>query len=338
MNETLTKMLHTAVKGKAPVVALPCEGKAPLCINRKRLATWLKGVTVTSVEVVTYEAGHRLLKITGRAGNVRTSCSMIPIQRNAAIVELSKWAEKERAKMMKVIAQGATGTAAIKVAMKAERIKAKAAKLAEIETGGSPELVAAKAEVINILNQARKHGAGTVRNLHDWEAKDKAEKMPEIVARHVAHHNISRKTCKRVAVIQWRMKALRSKWYDLTKFNTGRRKTTANKFFKASKALEIIQVVNDYLALKTQVASITPAFIPNPRWPGEEYSYFSINPLDRPRAERNPYAHYWQDSYSREGLAIQLRAALRTIAALTPPPDEIHLVSPLEVMELAKVA
>lgn len=46
----LTKMLQSAAKGKAPVVAIPVEGHAPLCLNRKRLAVWLKGVIVEGVE------------------------------------------------------------------------------------------------------------------------------------------------------------------------------------------------------------------------------------------------------------------------------------------------
>ena len=63
--------VQAALKATAPVVAIPVEGHAPLCVKAKLLKNALKGVTVLSVEVASYGEGEyqeRRLKITGRAG------------------------------------------------------------------------------------------------------------------------------------------------------------------------------------------------------------------------------------------------------------------------------
>lgn len=354
----LTRMLQSAAKGKAPVVAIPIEGKAPACLNRKRLAAWIKGVEVQSVELVAqpdewyfvpgkrlsgcrydenkqleYQqgplnvsceriTGERKLKIEGRAGNVKTRCTMFVIRREAAALEISNWAEKERAKNLKVISQGAIGAAAIKAARKIEIAKLKAAKLAEIEQGGSPELEDAKRHVANILATARVHGRGVTRNIDKWEAERIAEQMPETIIRHVAHHAVPHRVRKTAAVIRWRLAALNTAWFEVTKYNPHRRKTTANKLLKVKKSIRVIQIVKDATELKAKLISILPERLSNPRWPQEEYRHaFSIDPLNRP--DHKEKESYWHDRYDRAVLAERLREARQTIKVLTPPPDNV---------------
>jgi hypothetical protein len=151
--------LKSAIKGKAPIVALPIEGSAPVCVDRKRLATWSKGVTITSIEVIThhdleapraydadrYDArraglsgmpegphqqlpGHRDLVIRGFAGRVKTSCRMVTIDRRTAVKTLAVWSEKERARQLKKTFLGALS--------KAEKQVMKLAKFDDVEGAG----------------------------------------------------------------------------------------------------------------------------------------------------------------------------------------------------------
>jgi hypothetical protein len=127
--------IKAAAKGKAPIVALPVEGSAPVCVDRKRLAGWSKGVTITRVEVVTHYTfsepsvpydvaknhprgakpegpahrlpGNRSLVIEGTAGRVKTSCRMVAIDRRTAVKTLGAWSEKERARQLKKTMLGA---------------------------------------------------------------------------------------------------------------------------------------------------------------------------------------------------------------------------------------
>jgi len=130
--------LTAAIKGKAPIAAIPVEGHAPVCVNRKRLAAWSKGVTITRVAVdcpppmvdfiaprskltpamvvegplekVVTPSPHRRLIIEGTAGRVRTRCTMFAVDRRTAVKELSAWSEKERAKLEKQRLLGALST------------------------------------------------------------------------------------------------------------------------------------------------------------------------------------------------------------------------------------
>jgi hypothetical protein len=316
----LIQLLQTAAKGKAPVVAIPVEGKAPVCLNRKRLAAWIKGVTVLSVEV-----SHLGLKIVGTAGRVKTTCTMIPIARASALKEIRNWAEKERERNLKVIAQGATGAAAIKAALKAEKAKQRAAKLVEMEKGGSTELESAKSEERNVIDAAKRQGRGNVRTPYAWERENAEAAKEEKNLRHVAHHNTPHRVRKQTAVIRWRMRTLRAEWYDVTKFNPHRRKSTANKFLKVKKAIRVIQIVKEWTELSVKLAAIRPESIPNPRWPDETHKTFWIDPLDRPRQKKQNDWEY--DRYNREEMAIRLRNARETIRLLTPPSDEIEVAA-----------
>lgn len=136
--------LSSAIKGKAPIVAIPVEGNAPACVDRKRLAGWCKGVTISRIEVeqlpsVTHydfkrpqahpydergrfvggvaegplervehiAPGARTLIIEGTAGKVKTRARFFLIDRRTAVKELAKWSEKERARLAKKLALGA---------------------------------------------------------------------------------------------------------------------------------------------------------------------------------------------------------------------------------------
>ena len=117
------QLVKSAAKGKAPIVAVPVEGAAPVCIDRKRLAAWSKGVSISHVDIEThYEyvgpargaegpqhrlPGHRVLVIKGTAGRVRTSCRMTVIDRRTAVKTLGEWSEKERARQFKKVCMGA---------------------------------------------------------------------------------------------------------------------------------------------------------------------------------------------------------------------------------------
>lgn len=85
--------IASAVKGKAPIVAIPVEGAAPICIRRKVLAGWSKGVTIQSMKL----GEHRWLHLAGIAKNgVVCKASFAPISRINAMNELYKWTAKER--------------------------------------------------------------------------------------------------------------------------------------------------------------------------------------------------------------------------------------------------
>ena len=136
--------LQSALKGKSPIAAIPVEGHAPACIDRKRLAAWSKGVTITRIELIqhpnetrqefyrpkshpydehgryvggiaegpweciaTVVPGRRTLSIEGHAGRVKTRCSPVLIDRRVAIKTLSAWSEKERARIEKKMMLGA---------------------------------------------------------------------------------------------------------------------------------------------------------------------------------------------------------------------------------------
>jgi hypothetical protein len=129
--------LKSAVAGKAPIVAIPVEGHAPACLDRKRLAAWSKGVTVTRIEIeqlssvttYTYQRprgawighihegpheqianitpGARTLIIEGFAGRVKTRARFTLVDRRTAIKTLAKWTERERVKLEKKTMLGA---------------------------------------------------------------------------------------------------------------------------------------------------------------------------------------------------------------------------------------
>jgi hypothetical protein len=129
-------MKKMILKTKAPVVAVQVEGKAPVCVDGKRLRTWSKGVTIDHFEaivtggewypVVEQPKGYgcigpvnmsldripevRSLRIVGHDGRIKTSCTMRAIERREAVKLLGEWSEKERERLQKKVTLGALGT------------------------------------------------------------------------------------------------------------------------------------------------------------------------------------------------------------------------------------
>jgi hypothetical protein len=156
--------ITAAIKGKAPIVAVPVEGRAPVCVKRKLLADWSKKVTITRIEVQQaapyvelraprYYSGPgtpvgpherietpapRRLVIEGTSGRVKCRCSLIPIDRRTAVKELSAWSEKERAKLEKKRLLGALSTD--------ERKRLKRAKF----EGRTPDMVEVYARYLDV--------------------------------------------------------------------------------------------------------------------------------------------------------------------------------------------
>lgn len=110
-----------------PIVGVPIEGQAPLCVDGKRLRAWSKGVTIESYRVAGGERDGLLvtnevfregdwrplhtyiegcyLEITGRAKSARVSCKMLPVPRGEAVRMVKEWAAKERAKMVSTLSK-----------------------------------------------------------------------------------------------------------------------------------------------------------------------------------------------------------------------------------------
>jgi hypothetical protein len=83
--------IRAALRAKAPVVAVPVEGHAPICVRAKLLKGALKGVTILSVKVLE----NRWLKVTGvdmnRGGLVHTCSKFAPMDRRIALQEIGEW-------------------------------------------------------------------------------------------------------------------------------------------------------------------------------------------------------------------------------------------------------
>lgn len=138
--------VSAAMKAKAPIVAIPVENHAPVCIERARLAKWSKGVNLTKVAITggdiyttteyerpkgygsnlegpinRIEVEHRTprrLVLEGTAGRVKTRAVFVPIDRRIAVKTLAVWSEKERAKREKNILLGALANPKAKRALK----------------------------------------------------------------------------------------------------------------------------------------------------------------------------------------------------------------------------
>lgn len=134
-NSDITGRLRSALKAKAPIVAIPVDGHAPVCVKRSRLAAWAKGVDIRSVRIeqhpdewypeekrvhygyegpsdlvavkVTYPRNLVIEGYAGRNLTVKTKATFFPIDRRTAVKELAKWTEKERIRLQKKTMLGA---------------------------------------------------------------------------------------------------------------------------------------------------------------------------------------------------------------------------------------
>lgn len=148
----------TAIKAKAPIVAIPVEGHAPVCIRRAKLAAWAKGMTITAVRVASlpdvesfvparriYDGAHpefnryhftpegpvqrvvtpgeRRVMVEGhpaKSSHVRSRCMIVPVDRRTAVKELGIWSQKERERIQKRILMGALDTSQRKALKRAQ--------------------------------------------------------------------------------------------------------------------------------------------------------------------------------------------------------------------------
>lgn len=109
----LSKPLATAIRAKAPFVAIPLPGFAPLTFKRDKLAAALHGVKPLDVRVIASNDGAaRWLVVEGVAseGRVRTCCKMIATpaafwKTRQGREELAKW--KDASRPTKAIADAA---------------------------------------------------------------------------------------------------------------------------------------------------------------------------------------------------------------------------------------
>jgi hypothetical protein len=153
------KLLQSALRGKAPIVAIPIEGHAPFCINRVLLAKWAKGVEIIGVEV----RENRWLTIHGQAGRVKTRCSFPAIPPHKARLEIGRWSDRERKARQRVIAQGATNTKEFRAAERAAKLKAIEADQPEFAAldAARYEMASVKAEIVrNLFPRYTQYGNG----------------------------------------------------------------------------------------------------------------------------------------------------------------------------------
>jgi hypothetical protein len=143
LKEMNVSFVAAAIKAKAPIVAVPVEGNAPICIRRSKLAAWAKGMKISRVTVQknpdlegfehpkriwdenhrifqrvlpegpcnrTITPGERRLVIEAhpvKSPSIRSRCTIIPVPRREALKEIGIWSEKERERIQKRILLGA---------------------------------------------------------------------------------------------------------------------------------------------------------------------------------------------------------------------------------------
>jgi hypothetical protein len=311
--------IRAALKAVAPVVAIPVEGRVPVCIRARLLKGALKGVNIHSV--VLLENGS--IKVTGMAaGSVRTSSTFHPMARHEALIAIREWTIREREKRVKVINQGVLSASAQRE-LKKKRIEA---------------------EADEVINQARKEEH---RILSAAKAKISPVMIPvdpeirEDILSDYAAFRRQRCARKRGSVIRWRLAKLRAEVKAMTvekreyeerpcvsryarrrRVMTGkktvlRRKTDAIKY--AAMLYQIRELERQYKAL------YPPIWIEREHWP--EGGYWDESFIaKRPREQTyRPKENYWGDSEDRYNLqaeARRLREARVNIRALTPAKDE----------------
>ena len=101
--------VRAALKAAAPVVAIPVEGRAPVCINARLLKGALKGVTINFVKVLENGSLQVIGADMNNRGFVRTSSTFAPMRRDEALKQIREWTIKEREKRIKIINQGEGG-------------------------------------------------------------------------------------------------------------------------------------------------------------------------------------------------------------------------------------
>lgn len=310
--------IRAALRGAAPVVAIPVPGHAPVCIKAKLLKGALKGVTIDSVEITE----TRWLKIKGHAGNVHTSCSIVPISRYDALKAISEWSYRERKKRKVIALQGVLSAS-----------EQRALKLKQAEQAGIAELIEARKVEAEILSSATVCPVLTTVDALDRES------IIESYAAYMAQRGIR----KRASVIRWRLKKLREEKAAMVKYQCeyevsygyGRRR----KHLKSKKlvlrnpknAVKYASTLYQIAELEKQYESLSLREWRKCEWDGEDHGYFRDTWIDkRPKEQTYSVSYSWRDrNYDTESsrarltnMAERLRNARADIRALTPPADE----------------
>ena len=281
--------VRAALKATAPVVAIPVEGRVPVCIRARILKGALKGVEIRSVELL--ENGW--LKVTGMAGRVHTCSKFAPIERWKALIEIREWSIREKEKRVRVINQGV-----LNAQTRRELAKRK------IEAEADTALADAYESVQAVCKQARKHVNPCV-----YSSYDEGQYESLRATRHLR---------KRGSVIQWRLKQLREALCKIT-YSKGQKRGPKKTFATRREYIPRMVLLNREIAkLEAQFKALFP-----PVWVTREYwdegGYWQSTGIPE-RPKRHPER---EDTYNRAELAEQLREARGTIRALAP--EEINV-------------
>lgn len=305
--------IRAALKATAPVVAIPLEGRAPICIRRKLLAGVLKGVTIDSVQASTSyytDFPHSCVIINGHDGPVHTSCKLRAMDRAVALREIREWSIKERERRIRRINQGVLS------AQEQRELKKK-----QIENEPSAELKKAMKEVEGIYHQAKEHVSPAMDYVSEESRQDVMEEYASFRrSRHLRKHG---------AVIRWKIAQLRAELDKITVKKGGRREPKKTYARKAKDAPKMILMMRQIAALEEQFKGVYP-----PLWhvfhgctgPDGETSGMWVNSwtTHHPNGQTclPEYSWHSEDRYDRQSLARQLKEARANIRALTPPEDE----------------
>ncbi len=292
--------VRAALRASAPIVAIPIEGHAPLCLKRKLLAAVLKGVTILSVEVIV-SGLTRSLKVTGRAGEcTRTSCTLVAMSRYQALRGIRDWTDRERDKRRKIIAQGVLSAPEQRALKMAAMEKAEAKELAN-------QLESAKAEYAHIRDRVRDHVSSQRPVMYDHERK------PYLVYHRTRHLR------KRASVIRYQIAELRKQADRMTVKGNPRRNVKAS-LRRGKNAGDLLCILAQIGALEAEFKTLFPSvWVPNQysRFGGSwDDSFIPKHPKELTRKQT------YRSEYDREEIARRLMEAKQTILALTPPKDE----------------
>jgi hypothetical protein len=298
--------IRAALKATAPVVAIPLEGHAPICIRRKLLAGVLKGVTIDSVQASYTGTSYACVTITGHAGRVHTSCKLIGMNRVIALKEIREWSIKEREKKIMRINQGVLSAQAQR------ELKKK-----QIENEPSSELKKAMKEVDGIYHQAKEHVVPAM----DYVSEDQRQD----VMQEYASFRRSRHLRKHGAVIRWKIAQLRAELDKITVKKGGRRESKKTYARKAKDAPKMLLMMRQIAALEEQFKGVYPL-----RWSAIENinedggfwvdSWTTHHPIWQTCQLKESWRS--EDRYDRQSLARQLKETRADIRSLTPPKDE----------------
>jgi hypothetical protein len=299
-----------------PVLAIPIPGHAPVCIRTQLLKGALKGVTIDSVALL--ENGW--VKITGMAGRVHTSCSLVPMERWKALQAIREWSIREHQKRVKIINQGVLSAQAQR------ELKKK-----QIEGEADEVLIEARMEETRILAAAKAHINPAMEPVSE-------ERRQSIIESYAAFR-AQRGTRKRGAVIRWKLANLKKERDSLTKVKFEyeqhfgryhRYRTVKNKVTVLRRKKDAVR----YAALIYQIGKLEKQYesLYPDRWVSNEYignGGYSIDSwIDkRPKDQTVNTKDWWRgqdetDSYDRKAEARRLKEARANIRALTPPEDE----------------